>query len=50
MDTGRFIPPLAACSHSETAPRKKPLSEKEAEFTHNLIKDSVHIEKLFPVK
>jgi hypothetical protein len=50
MDTGRFIPPLAACSNSETAASKKSLSKKKAVFTHNIIRGSVHIEKLFSAK
>jgi len=50
MDTGRFIPPLAACSYSERAASKQSLSKKEDVFTHNLIGGSVHIQKLFPVK
>jgi hypothetical protein len=50
MDTGRFIPPLEACSYSKTAASEQSFSKKEAVFTHNLIRGSVHIQKLLPVK
>jgi hypothetical protein len=36
MDTGMFIPPLAACSYSKTAVSEQSFS-KEAVFTHNQI-------------
>jgi hypothetical protein len=32
MDTGRFIPPLAAYSHSEREASKQSLSKEEAVF------------------
>jgi hypothetical protein len=50
MCESAFMPPLAAYTYCETATTKQSLSKKEAVFTHNLIRDSVHIEKLFPVK
>jgi hypothetical protein len=41
---------LQPVHNDETAASKQSLSNKEAVFMHNLIRSSVHIQKLFPVK